>query len=128
VNSLFLQLSRFAIVGVIAALVHFCVVILLVQDAQMAPLLANGVAYLCAFQVSYWGHRVWTFAATHVLHQAALPKLFLAQTITFCANESLFYVFLLLKLPYPVALLIVLSVLPLFSFLAGKYWVFESRA
>lgn len=122
---LFLQLCRFGVVGLAAAAFHFSIVVGLVQTFAFAPLVANVFAFFISFQMSYWGHRRITFSGTAVLHREAYPKLVLVQVLTFCANESLFYFFLSLHLPYPIALLIVLATLPIFTFVCSKWWVFR---
>lgn len=122
---LFLQLCRFGVVGVLAAIVHFSIVVLLVQNADLAPLIANIFGFIIAFQVSYWGHRLWTFNGTITLHRVAIAKLFFVQVVNFVLNESLFYLFLIVGLPYPIALLIVLAILPVFTFALSKLWVFR---
>lgn len=118
------QLARFGVVGTLAALVHFCSVVLLVQYFGFMPLTANILGFAMGVQVSYWGHRTWTFRGTSVAHHAAYPKLVLLQTANFTVNESLFYFFLSLHIPYPVALLLVLTILPMFTFMASKMWIF----
>ena len=95
---------------------HFATVVVLVENNLLVPLSANVLGFLLGFQVSYWGHRSWTFDYTVTLHRVALPKLLLVQVCTFIANESLFYWLLALHLPYTTALIIVLSILPLFTF------------
>jgi len=122
---LFAQLLRFGIVGLTAAALHFSIVVGAVEYLALLPLIANVFAFAFAFQISYWGHRLWTFAGTTSLHREAFPKLMLIQVINFAANESLFYIFLNLNLPYPVALLIVLTTLPVFTFISSKLWVFR---
>ncbi len=120
-----LQLLRFGIVGVTAATIHFSVVIVLVQIGEMAPLIANIVGFIISFQMSYWGHRRWTFNETAALHRVALPKLLFIQLLNFAANEYLFYFLLTLNMPYPIALLLVLAILPIFTFTISKFWVFR---
>lgn len=122
--TLFSQIFRFGIVGLLAAAIHFSIVVLLVQTINVEPLLANVFGFAIAFQASYWGHRLWTFHESVALHRIALPKLLLVQVLMFLANETLFYIFLSLQLPYPIALIIVLGVLPIFTFMASKLWVF----
>lgn len=122
---LFFQLFRFGVVGLTAAGIHFSTVVLLVQYFSMAPLIANIFGFVVSFQMSYWGHRVWTFNATDVLHRAAFPKLVVVQVLNFAANEILFFLFLSLHLPYTLALIIVLTVLPIFTFVSSKLWVFR---
>jgi len=119
------QLFRFGIVGLTAAALHFSIVVMLVQTWLFMPLVANIFGFAAGFQVSYWGHRMWTFSETVTSHRVALPRLLIVQAINLLANETLFYIFLSLNLPYPVALLIVLSTLPLFTFISSKLWVFR---
>lgn len=119
------QIFRFGVVGLTAAAVHFSVVVLFVQQIKMTPLHANVIGFIVASQVSYWGHRIWTFAAFDTLHSVAYPRTLLIQVLNFAANQTLFYIFLLVRLPYPIALLIVLTILPIFTFLSNKFWVFR---
>lgn len=119
------QLFRFGVIGLTAAFIQIGVVVALVQGFAMAPLSANVVGFLIAFQMSYWGHRLWTFKASYILHAIAIPKLLLVQLINFAANETLFYLFLSLHLPYPIALAIVLTILPIFTYFSSKLWVFR---
>ncbi len=123
---LFWQLARFGVVGLCAAIVHFCSVVILVELHWLQPLLANIVAFCIAFQVSYWGHRCWTFNGTKQAHVVAFTRLLLVSSAAFIANEGLFYLLMQhFALPYPLALVLVLAVLPLFVFTLNKMWVFE---
>lgn len=119
------QIARFLTVGCTAAAVHFGVVVLLVQLFNYAPLIANVGGFVVSFQASYWGHRLWTFHASDVLHRDAYPRLVMVQVFNFSMNEYLFYFFMSQHLPYQLALLIVLSILPAFTFIMNKYWVFQ---
>ncbi len=121
------QISRFGIVGVTAATINFSVVVLLVQHMSMHPLIANIFGFLTAFQMSYWGHRLWTFSAVNIPHRSAITKLVIVQVLGFAANETLFYIFLSMHLPYTIALFLVLSILPVFTFICSRYWVFRSN-
>lgn len=124
--SLFWQLTRFGIVGVSAALVHFSIVILLVESDSMEPLIANVIGFCTAFQISYWGHRMWTFSGTTQKHTVTFSRLLLVSILAFIVNEGMFYVFMQqFAFPYPLALILVLSILPLIIFTINKLWVFE---
>lgn len=126
-KSLLLQIMRFGIVGLVAAAVHFGIVVAFVQTWLILPLIANIFGFAIAFQVSYWGHRCWTFAGNGPAHRVAIAKLFFVQLLNFAANETLFYIFLSLSFPYPLALIIVLTLLPFFTFMASKLWVFAEN-
>ena len=119
------QLFRFGVVGLTAAAFHFAIVVAMVEHAGLQPLLANPFAFVIAFQLSYWGHRKWTFAGTTSLHREAFPRLVAVQTVNFAANETLFYIFLTMNLPYTAALFIVLTIFPLFTFASTRFWVFS---
>jgi putative flippase GtrA len=120
------QIFRFGMVGLLAAAIHFTVVVYLVQIWHFVPLTANIFGFVVSFQMSYWGHRLWTFNHSAALHRVVFPKLLLVQVMNLAANESLFYLFLTFNLPYPIALLIVLTILPIFTFLSSKWWVFKA--
>jgi putative flippase GtrA len=124
-NKLLSQLMRFGVIGASAAAVHFSIVVMMVEGGLLQPLLANVIAFMVAFQVSYFGHRLWTFQA-QTQHRTAFPRLLLVSGTTFMANEGLFYLFMtLFKMPYASALFLVLAILPLFTFTASKLWVFR---
>lgn len=121
-----MQIAKFLTIGTLAAAVHFSVVVLLVQIVDYVPLIANVGGFMVSVQFSYWGHRLWTFSDTVVSHREAYPRLIMIQIINFGLNESLFFLFLSLHLPYQLALLIVLAILPAFTFITSKFWVFQS--
>jgi len=117
---------RFSIVGTLAAFVHVSTVVVLVHFAHLHPLIANIGGFLLSFQVSYFGSRHWTFAESSVGHSIALPRLFSLQVLNFFANEAMFYLLLSLHLPYFIALVMVLSILPIFTFTMSHLWVFKT--
>jgi putative flippase GtrA len=119
------ELACFIIVGSCAAGVHFCLVLLQVQCFAVVPLLANILAFLVSFLVSYCGHRFWTFADTTLQHAQSLPRFFLVASSSFALNEAMY--FLLLRytaLPYWLSLGIVLMVVAAITFTGGRVWAF----
>jgi putative flippase GtrA len=120
------QLFKFGIVGVIAAMVNLLGVFLLVEIFNMKPLIANIFAFMISFNVSYLGQRFWSFAETTVRHRKAIPKYFTVAIVGFCLNELLFSIFLhILHLYYMLALVIVIGLVAVFSFICNKLWVFR---
>jgi putative flippase GtrA len=121
------QIMRFGIVGGSAAFVNFSIVVMLVESGLLKqPLYANMVAFVFAFQVSYFGHRYWTFSDTVTEHHVAMARLLLVSSANFFANEGLFYFFLnTFHMPYMLALLLVLAILPIVTFTFSKLWVFR---
>lgn len=126
-QKLFLQLVKFGIVGVTSASVNYIVVIALVEITRLTPLVANIFGYLIGFLVSFSGHKYWTFSS-HSTSASSLPKFLVVSAAGFLANENLFYLFLnYLYLDYKIALLLVLLIVPPFTFLFSKLWAFRHQ-
>ena len=122
------ELFWFGVVGVSAMLVHFVLVAWLLVPAGLPPLAANVVAFLLAFQVSYWGHRLKTFEAGHVPHRQALPRFFAVSSLSFVLNEAMYFVLLRhTPLDYRAALLIVLFTVAVVTFVLSKLWAFSGH-
>lgn len=119
------QLFRYGIVGLAAAGTHFGLVVFSVQVIGYTPMMANMLVYPLSFQVSYWGHRLWTFGGTEVSHLTAFPKLVTIQIINFLLSQGLFFIFLKMHIPYQIGLLILLFTLPIFTFISSRFWVFN---
>jgi putative flippase GtrA len=123
--SLLKQLCRFGFVGVSAMMVHWCTVVTLVP-LGLAPLTANTVGFLVAFQCSYFGHRYWTFQETRSCPKKSLFRFFITALSGFVLNQLLFA--LLLKftdINYRIALLIVLVLVAFSTFILSKFWAFR---
>lgn len=117
------QLARFGAVGVAAMAVHWLVVALLVP-LGMAPLLANAIAFAVAFNVSYHGHRNWTFVAT-TPHATTFGRFLGVALLSFALNEALYYALLQRGVEYRLALAIVLVAVAALTFVLSRYWAFR---
>ncbi len=121
------QIILFGLVGLSAALVHWLVVWLLVQLGLLTALWANPVGFFVAFWLSYFGHRHGSFAIPVERHRIrdTLPKFALVASIGFLINELLFFLLLhYTPLPYAVALILVIGIVALGTFLASRHWAF----
>ena len=124
-RALIFQVGRFGIVGVSAAVVNFAVVVAIVEWFGWNPLLANIVAFAIAYQVSFFGHNYWTFGRQTA---TSIPwlKFLLVALASFALSESLFFVFLhFVGLYYPIALILVLIMVPPITFVLSKFWAFR---
>ena len=65
----------FLIVGGCAAATHYLVTLGVDWATGIAPAWSNLVGFVCAFPVSYLGHRNLSFAGTQAPHRQALPRL-----------------------------------------------------
>ena len=118
------EIIAFAVVGSLAMLVHFLVVSALVP-LGLPPLIANVVAFLTAFSVSFLGHSRWSFPATGNARPLALRRFFVVAISSFAANETLYWLLLrFTDLDYRLALLLVLVLVAGSTLVLSKYWAF----
>jgi len=119
------QLTRFGVVGCSAAVINFFIVVALVHLFTFPPLLANAFAFLIAFQISFLGHKYWTFGHDGG-HFSTMSKFFIVAIASFFLNEALFAFFLHTEhLFYPIALGITLMLVPPITFVFSKIWAFR---
>jgi putative flippase GtrA len=130
-DSATMQFARFGIVGAHAAGVNFIALMVLVEFFHFSPLVANIFAFLIAFQVSYWGHRRFTFRS--VKHQTRQPmrktalRYFVVASLSFLLNEGFFALFLnYFHMYYLIAMILTLVFVPPITFVLSKVWAFAN--
>ncbi len=116
----------FVSVGALAALVHYLVALLAYYfDHGLSASLSNWLGFLCAFPVSYIGHRYWTFKTTQASHISAFIKFFLVALLAFLGNQFLLWALLQYTvLPFWISLAIVMVIVALSTYFLSKGWVF----
>jgi putative flippase GtrA len=118
------QVFKFASVGVVATLTHVSVGLGLHSVLGMQPLMANLVAFLCATSISCLGNWSWTFDKRSRLSEA-VPRYLALSTCCFGLNQSIVYLVTeTWHMPYVVALIPVVGVVPAFSFWMSRSKVF----
>jgi putative flippase GtrA len=117
------QLFRFGVVGMAAMAVHLAVVSATVPFG-LNPLIANVLAFFVAFQISYHGHRRWTFHSKNE-RSASYLRLLLVSLASFTLNETLYSAVLQTGLDYRLGLLGVLIVVSGITFVLSRFWVFR---
>ncbi|WP_229418666.1 GtrA family protein [Pseudoduganella flava] len=111
--------------------VHYVVVTSLLRfvavPGRPAVLHANVLGFLCAFPVSYLGHRHATFAATGVPHHLAMRRFFATAVLGFLVNEGLLALLVTAtRLDYRAALVIVLGTVAALTFVLARCWAFAA--
>ncbi|MDB6060653.1 MAG: GtrA family protein [Verrucomicrobiaceae bacterium] len=118
------QLARFGAVGIAAMAVHWIIVALLVPFG-IAPLIANIIGFAIAFNVSYFGHRNWTFNSA-AAHSNTFTRFLTVAIASFLLNEAMYSLLLrFTALDYRVALFIVLGAVAALTFVLSRYWAFR---
>lgn len=118
-------ITRFGGVGVIATLVHLGVAwAVLALYPQWSPLLANLIAFLAAFPVSFFGHRHLTFRT-----EGGSGRFFLLALGGFCLNNGVLAVLITtLALDGFVAIVLSTFTVPLLVYLGSRFWVFRGSS
>lgn len=121
------ELFRFGIVGALATLTHFMVLVALVEHVYMQPTLANGAAFLCAVSVTYLGQSVWVFSGHGSINLVKLLRFSVSLAIGFAVNISIMALATeILGLGYRIGFLIACLLVPMLSFIINKLWVFRN--
>lgn len=148
-----MQALWFLTVGASAALVHFSVLVSIVNFTSVTPAWGNVGAFLIAFVVSFFGHFYLTFKQSNTSHEtnqnsphfksntiknnnkkrrskhlSALIKWFSSSAAGFIANQSLFVLGLRWfgEQYYILIWLLVTGVITVMTFALGKFWAFKS--
>ncbi|WP_374341113.1 GtrA family protein [Methyloversatilis sp.] len=115
----------FLLVGGCAAATHYGVTLAMDGVTGIEPAWSNLIGFLCAFPVSYFGHRTLSFAGTQAPHRRALPRLMAVSGTAFAGNQIMLAALLeYTPLPLWLALGIVLFFVALGTWLLGRYWAF----
>lgn len=110
-------------IGGTSALVHLFLVFNLVNFLQIPPLVANIIAFFIAFNVSFLGHKYLTFSQMHNQTRLSLPHFFAVSSSAGLMNEMLYFLFLrYTSLNYMVALLMVLGLMAIYTFILSRFW------
>jgi putative flippase GtrA len=116
---------RFGLSGALATATHVAVFVLLVEWAHMRPLFASVPAFLSALGVSYVLNYRWTFSATGP-HRIMLPKFLLVSSSGLLLNLLITYLVVdIWQLWYGFALLAIILLVPVSTYLLSKFWVFQ---
>jgi len=120
--------SWFTLIGAAAALVHYIVAVGLESSDLMLPSHANIVGFLCAFPVSYFGHRAFSFSTQKSSHSQAFPRFLTIACGGFLANQLLVVSVLRMNiLPFWLILAIVMVVVAISTYLLSRYWAFRAQ-
>ncbi|MDH5338506.1 MAG: GtrA family protein [Rubrivivax sp.] len=119
------RLGWFIAVGCLAALVHWSVVVALVDLGGWRPLVANVAGWAVAFTVSFAGHHRLTFRDVGAPVLAAGSRFVLVSFGGFCINEATYAALLgWTGLRYDAVLAVVLVLVAGITYLLSRHWVF----
>lgn len=117
--------GTFLVVGTAATLTHYAAA--LGSATLVHPLLANIVGYCLGLAVSYTGHHRFTFRVHHAeaRHRQRFPRFVLVSGSAVGLSEIILWLCLAhTNWPLWLSQLAAISVVPPFTYVLGRYWVF----
>lgn len=119
-----MQLILFLLVGGCAVAVHYVVAVVLTEQLSLGGQVSNFIGFWSGFVTSYFGQSLLTFKATP--SWINLLQYLLLAGFNYIASAAILYVLVtLLGVPYRISLLIVVSLLPLSSYIISRHIIFS---
>ncbi len=122
------MLFRYGIVGVAATLAHGLTALLGVTYLHFDYLWAHSLGFVFGLLIAYFGHYFYSFKDSHD-HKSRFPKFVFMSVLTLFIHEFGAYL-LVSKAGYDYktqTLPFLLVIVPIFSFLVTRFWVFNVR-
>lgn len=118
---------RFAVSGGFATGTHVIVFVVLIEWLSVRPVISAGVAFVVALFVSYGMNYHWTFSVSGP-HRVMLPKFIVVAVLGLLLNLGITYsVVDMAGYWYGYALLLVVLLVPMVTFVLSKLWVFSGE-
>ena len=126
------QIARFGLVGGLATLVHVGVFLSLADKIGFHPQMANLLAWLTAFVVSFLGHFLWTFQenpdGTQRRAADALVRFLGVSLLGLGLNSGIVMVMVgIIGASNAMAAVLMATLVPALLFAINRYWAFSVR-
>lgn len=121
------QMAKFGLVGIAATGVHLAIGLVLI-DAGWHPLVANIVAFITAFCISFVGHFGCSFADQRPDPRTAFRRFAFVAFGGFAVNETILSVLIFTKATGdPFALAVATLSAAAVTYLLSKHWAFSAN-
>lgn len=121
-----LKLFLYGIIGLVGTLIHFSVLVLLVELFHLEPVLSSSIGFIVTVIVSFYLNRRFTFRTKSNQTTVTFIKYTVVSCSGFILNSVIMYGAVhILSLHYSIAQAIVVAVLPISNFLLNNYWTFK---
>ncbi len=121
------QISRFAVIGLIASALHVTVAGGFYYEVHFHPLIANFTGFVFAWIVSFAGHYFWTFDRVSTMRRA-MPRFLLVSLFGLLLNQVIVWLVVsFLGQSFTLAMALVVVIIPATSFIISKLWAFRAE-
>ncbi|MCH6255029.1 GtrA family protein [Puniceicoccaceae bacterium K14] len=122
------QFLTFAAVGASGTLVHYAVLFVCVEFAEIDPVTGTSIGALAGALVNYLLNYYITFKATSK-HLATVGKFFAIAIAGMCANAMLVHFFVnIVKLHYIPSQLITTAIVLIITYAGNRLWTFSQKS
>ena len=119
------KLIKFSAVGALGTLVHYSVLVFLVQLLSVNVLAASSTGAIVGALVNYFLNYKWTFNSNK-RHSEAMAKFFAVAAVGFVMNGLFMALFTeALAMYYLIAQVMTTGIVLFWNFLANHYWTFH---
>ncbi len=121
------QFLRFAVVGAIATIIQFSILVALVELAHVNELIANAVGFAFAATANYLMNRYFTFAGTSSHAGYGMLKFAVTSLIGLGVNSLIFKAFMSVGIYYMIAWALATGLTLIWNYSAARLIVFRDR-
>ena len=122
------QLAKFTVVGAFGTVVHYTILILLVERAGTDPVVGSSIGAIAGAFVNYFLNYYFTFRSNR-RHAEAIVQFYIVAGTGFLLNALLMWLIAhLLGVYYILAQLVTTGLVLLWSFWLNRVWTFRTRA
>lgn len=117
------QLFKFALIGLVATVIHVSIVICVVETVSLKPWLSNGIAFIIASLFSYTCNTLWSFDTA--LSVPTIKRYYCVSFVGLSLSISLSAIVEYYSIHYFYGIFLVVCLVPLVSFYLHKCWTFK---
>jgi putative flippase GtrA len=119
-----IMVSRFTIIGICCSIIHIGTAIFIKELHNFSNILSSNIGFFASFTFSFFGHYKYSFSAKGP-YGNYFPKFCIMSIFSFCLSMSVVWIGtdLLACDDIPVFLSLAI-IIPVFNFLASRFWVF----
>jgi putative flippase GtrA len=122
------QLAKFALVGAFGTLVHYAILILMVEKGGTSAVIGSSIGAIAGAFVNYFLNYYFTFRSNR-RHAEAIVQFYIVAGTGFLLNALLMWLIAdLLGVYYILAQLVTTGLVLLWNFSINRVWTFRTRA
>ena len=109
----------------ITTVMHVLVGLFAHHSIGFSPFNANLLGFSVGFFISYYGHRTFTFRSEGKMSRS-MPRFFVIAATNLVLNQAIVYIVVnVMGRPYWLALAIMVTIVPTFTYVMGRMWAFN---